>query len=213
MKRSLLYLVVAGIVTAGMLATAHMIAAPQANKPLITVLYPKAGTADGLLWPNNHSWVISVDRLDPSVKSNTVSLAVRAVHKKLAKGESPVISTCKIAKAENQSKIRFGKRSGGDQTGPTTVCIQLINLNDADVPLGPEKRSLRLLFTLQRGGGSMGQRKVIEGDYCCGSGVNMDATWKDGELHLMNFHVASEDKLTTYDVVLLRPKDDEPTGR
>jgi hypothetical protein len=213
MKRSLLYLLVAGVAVSGMVAATQQPAAPKIQKPLITVLYPKDGTTDGMLWPNRHSWIISVDRLDPSVKSTTRSLAVRAIHKKLGKGESPSYKPRNISKVVSQSSIRFGKLDGGNQAGPTVVCIQLINLNDAKIPLGPGKRPLRLLLTLQGGGGGMEQEHVIEGDYCGGSRINTAGKWKDGELHLMNFYAVSDDNVTTYDIVLLRPKDDEPTGR
>jgi hypothetical protein len=187
--------------------------APHREKPLVTFLYPKEGTTDGMLWPNNHTWIISVDRLDPTVQSKTRSLAIRAIHKKLEKGEGPTYGSRRIAKTENQSKIRFGKCVGGDQGGPTIVRVQVINLNEAEISLGPDKRPLRLLLSLGGRGGTMYQRHVIEGDYCGGMSANTDTKWKDGELHLMNFWAVSEERVTTYDVVLLRPKDDEPTGR
>jgi hypothetical protein len=208
MKRSLLLLLVlVGLAVAGIVAATGMTAAPEAGKPLITVLYPKEET-DGLLWPNDYTCIFSVDHLDTSIKSNSLSLAVRAIHQEIEQGTTPTIGSRTISKAESRSTIRLGKSLGVKPTAPTIVSVQLIDLNAARIPPGPDKRPLRLLLKLKHRAGTTSKTEVIEGDSLAGSCSPENQKWKDGELHLWNFFVVSGDKLTTYDVVLLRPKDE-----
>ena len=84
------------------------------------------------------------------------------------------------------------------------VCVQLIDLGEAALAAASPKESLRLLLTLQKDGAEIflhGPKTALEGSFA-GMSEN-EGPWKDGELHLMNLFVKTEDRLTTFDVVVI----------
>jgi hypothetical protein len=128
----------------------------------------------------------------------------RAVHTTLRVNESPVISTRTISKQESQTTLPVGYlRSAGD--GSATVCVQLIDLREVAITANVPKESLRLLLTLQKDGVETylrGPKGALEGEFA-GSAENEGRRWEDGELHLMNLFLKTEDRLTTFDVVVV----------
>ena len=84
------------------------------------------------------------------------------------------------------------------------VCVQLIDLGEVAIPANSPKESLRLLLAIQKDGAEIrlpGSKSTLEGDFAgC---VENEGQWKDGELHLMNLFVKTEDGLTTFDVVVV----------
>ncbi len=85
------------------------------------------------------------------------------------------------------------------------VCVQLIDLGEVAIPANSPKESLRLLLALQKDGAEIrlpGPKGTLAGAFAgC---VENEGHWKDGELHLMNLFVKTEDGLTTFDVVVVR---------
>jgi hypothetical protein len=206
MQRKTFYAALAALLVAG-LVTAYLAAKPSTKQATVTLLYPKE-LKDTLLWPTNKSWIWSIKGLDSS-KGTTLSLVARVVHERpLQPGESPAIGPRLISKAESETRLHTGKMTGAKLPDSVIACVQLIDLREALVQAGTEKQPLRLLFYL--GTDSMGvgtwtsEKFVIEGDRYLGMAPNIDAGWKDGELHLQNLFVLEGDRQAIYDVVLVQ---------
>ena len=166
-------------------------------------VFPKV-QSDRLVWPTDHTWIWAVDMPPDGQKRQNLSVVVRAVHAPLPAKGAPAIRTRAISKQESKTTLSFG-HLGITRDAPAMVCVQLIDLGEVAMPASSPKKSLRLLLGLQKDGAEIrlpGSKSTLEGDYA-GCAEN-EGQWKDGELHLMNLFVKTEDQLTTFDVVVVR---------
>jgi hypothetical protein len=165
-------------------------------------IFPKVQT-DRLLWPTDHTWIWAVDMPPDGQKRQYLSVVARAVHAPLPAKESPAIRTHAISKQESQTTLSFGHLGTARDT-PAMVCVQLIDLGEVAIPANSSKESLRLLLALQKDGAEIrlpNRKGTLAGDFAgC---VENEGQWKDGELHLMNIFVKTEDGLTTFDLVVV----------
>jgi hypothetical protein len=206
MQRRAISVALVGLLVVGLIAAAYLAAQPPTEQTTVTLMYPKEPT-DSMLWPTNHSWVWSISRLDPSAKGESLSLVARVVHKRLGKGESPAIGPRTISKAESEAELSLGKVLGVKATDSAIICVQLVDLGEVAIPAG--KRPLRLLLHLKARAVTAslsGEQIVIEGDRFVGQAPNYNPEWKDGELHLQTLWVQEDDRVTTYDVVVIQSK-------
>ena len=164
-------------------------------------VFPKV-QSDRLVWPSDHTWIWSVDMPPDGQKRQDLSVVARAVHAPLRAKESPVIRTRAISKQESQTTLSFGHLDT-TRDGPAMVCLQLIDLGEVAMLASSPQESLRLLLTLQKDGREIrlrGSQGTLAGEYAgC---VENEGRWKDGELHLLNLFVKTEDRLTTFDIVV-----------
>jgi hypothetical protein len=204
MRRAISAAAVAGLVVVGLVSANYRAEKPAPEKTKVTLLFPKEDSPQELLWPTNNSKVWSIKPLGPAVKGKGLSLVARVVHKRLRKGESPAIGPRTISKAESNSELSFGKLLAIKPDDSAIVCMQMIDLQEVGV--SPGKKPLRLLLHLMVGmttASRTGERSGIEGGSFVGMAPNSNPIWKDGELHLQCLFVQTEDRLTTYDLVLV----------
>ena len=202
MRRTAILIFVVGLCSlAVLLIWRHYEAAGQQTLAARRV-FPKVKT-DRLVWPTDHTWIWAVDMPPEGQKRPDLSVVRRAVHAPLPAKESPAIRTRAISKQESQTTLSFG-HLGTTRDAPAMVCVQLIDLGEVAMPANSPKESLRLLLGLQKDGAEIrlpGSKSTLEGDFAgC---IENEGQWKDGELHLMNLFVKTEDGLTTFDVVVV----------
>jgi hypothetical protein len=182
---------------------------PVSPSATATLVFPQRAT-DQMIWPQNQTWIWSVNRLDKPEGGNSVSLVVRSVRERF-QGDNPAIGSRIISKDASQSEVSPGTLVGG-ATVPFQVGVQLIDLGTAAIPASDALRPLRLLLRLKEGpsemeGGSeihrVGEQCVLEGNSVAGNSIHHNAEWSNGELHLMNLFVRTKDELITYDVVVV----------
>jgi hypothetical protein len=201
MRRKAIWVLIVVLWGGAILLLWHLHAA-SGKQPAARRIFPKV-QSERLVWPSNHTWIWSVDMPPDGQKRQKLAVVARAVHTPLAAKESFAIRTRAISKQESEATLSFGSLGSG-RSGPAMVSVQLIDLGEAAIPTSSPKGSLRLLLTLQKDGTETflhGPETALEGSFA-GFAEN-EGPWKDGELHLVNLFVKTEDRLTTFDVVVI----------
>ncbi len=198
MRRTAIWLLIVVLWAGAILLIWHLYAAPGQQSSAARRIFPKV-QSDRLVWPSNHTWIWSVDMPPDGQKRHELAVVARSVHSPLGPHESSAIRTRAISKQESEATLSFG-RLGSGRSSPAMVCVQLIDLGEAALAAASPKESLRLLLTLQKDGAEIflhGPKTALEGSFA-GMSEN-EGPWKDGELHLMNLFVKTEDRLTTFE--------------
>ncbi len=203
MRRTAIVIFVVGLGSLATLLFWRHYAAVEQQTSAARRVFPKVKT-DRLMWPTDHTWIWAVDMPPDGKKRQDLSVVARSIHAPLRAKEVPAIRTHAISKQESQTTLSFGHLATA-QGAPAMVCVQLIDLGEVAIPANSPKESLRLLLALQKDGAEIrlpGPKGTLAGAFAgC---VENEGHWKDGELHLMNLFVKTEDGLTTFDVVVVR---------
>ncbi|QJX00295.1 hypothetical protein [Frigoriglobus tundricola] len=212
MRRTVLAVTLLTLGTAGWAALRSAAPDPNPPAPMIVQLYPK-GPTDGLLWPHNNTRLLSVRLPNPEGKTKGATAVIRTIQEKVDKDAPPVIGSRRLAQKESKTAFELGRSVRlADDDPPLAqeviLCIQIIDLDELQKRRPNDPGRYKLRFGMQEKGSTMfegGDKCWIEG-HLAGTMPHLDAKWKDGELHVMNFFVKNGETFTVYDVVVRAPE-------
>lgn len=164
---------------------------PEPPKPDATLLSPKSET-DNVFWPLDRCYLWKINRLDPSVDGDLITLEIRTKHESAEFSPTFPVRLSRD-KSEKTHVLETGRRDPF-RFEPAIVGIQIIDLES--IALNGGKNSLRLNATLNIANSTSyfrGEKGIIPGTIEATSSNGAAAKWKNGEMHLYDLIVREKD--------------------